>query len=555
MDGILIGHVFAGLCRLKNNVFLPVTIPDGETASLAERPNIRPVSCIRKGVFMKNHNAFLRVALPVAVALLASRWNYASAQTDIPAGNVGGTWTHSNSPYQVTGEITIPNGETLTIEPGVVVVFSGHYKLNVQGRLLAVGTKEDTIVFTSQDPQVGWHGIRFDNTGGTNDSSKIIYCRLENGKANSGTDYDRCGGAIFIMNFKKVLISNCLIDSNMSNGNMDTTGGGGIALLGASPTITHCEFKANASVFGTAMVIWSSSKPSMTGNHFHDNTGHGTINIGAGSAPLLMNNLIENNHSPAHGIVHFSNGSGKAVLMNNTIVNNTCSGQGGAIFVDDGSSPLLMNDIVYGNEPAQLQLTVSSKLDFVHCLIEGGQNGFTGAPFSGTFQDCIDSNPLFLNSNDFQIQAASPCIGAGADSILVSKKWYYAPVMDFEENPRPNPVNSPPDIGAFESPLGGPLSDVDEVPTRLPGRIQLYPNYPNPFNPTTVIGYNIDHGGPVNLKVYDVLGREVAALVGSVVPAGYHEVEFSAENLAGGVYFCRIEAESCRRTRKMLLVR
>jgi parallel beta-helix repeat protein len=479
----------------------------------------------------------------------------ASAQTDISAGKVSGTWTFVNSPYHVNGEITVPNGETLTIEPGVAVIFSGHYKLNVQGRLLAVGTQEDTITFTSQDSQAGWHGIRFDNTASTNDSSKIIYCRLENGKANIGTDNDRCGGAIFIINFKKVFISNCLIDSNMSNGNPDATGGGGIALLSASPTITHCEFKANTSVFGTAIVIWSSSKALITENHFHDNNGHGTINIGAGSAPLLMNNIIENNHSTQHGIVHFSNGSGKTVLINNTIVNNTCAGQGGAIFVDDGSAPLLMNNIIYGNTPAPLQLTVSSKLDFVHCLIEGGQNGFTGAAFLGTCQNCFDSNPLFLSSTDFHLQDASPCIGAGADSILVSKKWYYAPVLDWEGNRRPNPVHSHPDIGAFESSIGDPLSDVDEGPAGPPSRIQLYQNYPNPFNPTTVIGYSIVHGYPVNLKVYDVLGREIAVLVRAVVPAGYHEVEFSAGNLAGGVYFYRIEAGSSNQTGKMLLVR
>ena len=70
------------------------------------------------------------------------------AQTSIPAGNVSGTWTLAGSPYQINGEITIPNASTLTIEPGVLVEFQGHYKLNVQGRLLAVATVADTITFS-----------------------------------------------------------------------------------------------------------------------------------------------------------------------------------------------------------------------------------------------------------------------------------------------------------------------------------------------------------------------------------------------------------------------
>ena len=76
-----------------------------------------------------------------------------NAQTVIPPGDVSGTWAVGGSPYEIQGEITIPDGLTLTIEPGVLVEFQGHYKLNVQGRLLAVGTETDTIVFTINDTQ------------------------------------------------------------------------------------------------------------------------------------------------------------------------------------------------------------------------------------------------------------------------------------------------------------------------------------------------------------------------------------------------------------------
>ena len=78
--------------------------------------------------------------------------------TNIEAGNVSGTWTKANSPYYINGEITIPNDSTLTIEPGVEVIFTGHYKFNVQGRLLAIGTETDTIVFTINDT-TGFHDL------------------------------------------------------------------------------------------------------------------------------------------------------------------------------------------------------------------------------------------------------------------------------------------------------------------------------------------------------------------------------------------------------------
>jgi hypothetical protein len=504
---------------------------------------------------MKKNILSFASCLTVFIAFHLSHPGTAGAQTEIPTGNVIGLWDRAKSPYRINGEITVPNGETLAIEPGVEVVFTGHYKFNIQGRLLAVGTETDTIAFTALDPQGGWHGMRFINTPGTNDSSKIVYCSLKYGKANTGDDLDRCGGAMAIKNFNKVLISNCLIAYNSTSGNMSTTGGGGIALWTASPTITGCEFYANTGVYGPAMVIYYSSNALIGNNHFHGHTGHGLINIGAGSAPILMNNLIENNTStaPAHGVIHFEGGSGRAVLINNTIVNNDCGG--GAIWESDGSTPLFVNDIIYGNTPAQVRLEVPSALHFFNCLIEGGREGFTGTAFSGTYQNCLDSNPAFADSNDFHLQDASPCISSGVDSIQMSKKRYTAPAYDFDGNPRPNPVGSRPDIGAFESVLGNPAMGVHEAPGASPNGFQLHPNYPNPFNPATSVSYELPSACDVRLTVGDVMGREVAVLEQGRKAAGAHRIEFDGTRLAGGVYFCRLQAGSEVMTRKMVLLK
>ncbi len=98
-----------------------------------------------------------------------------NAQTTIPAGNVSGTWTKTGSPYKVQGEILIPKGSTLTIEPGVIVEFD--YGLTVDGVLNAIGKKGDSITFKAAFSV--WKGITFyRNT--QKDTIEFNYCRWEN---------------------------------------------------------------------------------------------------------------------------------------------------------------------------------------------------------------------------------------------------------------------------------------------------------------------------------------------------------------------------------------
>ena len=84
---------------------------------------------------------------------------------------------------------------------------------------------------------------------------------------------------------------------------------------------------------------------------------------------------------------------------------------------------------------------------------------------------------------------------------------------------------------------------------------ELHPNYPNPFNPTTRIGYGLPQRCTVQLTVFNPLGQQVAQLVNGVVDAGYHEVTFDASRLASGVYFYGIRAGEFIASRKLLLVR
>ena len=83
----------------------------------------------------------------------------------------------------------------------------------------------------------------------------------------------------------------------------------------------------------------------------------------------------------------------------------------------------------------------------------------------------------------------------------------------------------------------------------------LNQNYPNPFNPSTRISYSIPSQSHISLKLYDVLGREVAILMNKEQPVGNYEVEFDASDLTSGVYFYRIQAGDFVETKKMVLMK
>lgn len=89
----------------------------------------------------------------------------------------------------------------------------------------------------------------------------------------------------------------------------------------------------------------------------------------------------------------------------------------------------------------------------------------------------------------------------------------------------------------------------------LPNTIKLQQNYPNPFNPSTMISYQLPVSSDVSLKVFNVLGREVATLVNTRVPAGQHQVQFDASTLSSGMYFYTLETNDFSKTRKMLLIK
>ncbi|MGA3246040.1 MAG: family 10 glycosylhydrolase [Bacteroidota bacterium] len=89
----------------------------------------------------------------------------------------------------------------------------------------------------------------------------------------------------------------------------------------------------------------------------------------------------------------------------------------------------------------------------------------------------------------------------------------------------------------------------------IPNVFDLSQNYPNPFNPTTTIRFAVPNSGPVSLRVYDLLGREVAVLVDGPLTPGYYSARFDGHNLSSGIYFYRLVASGSVETKKMQLVK
>jgi hypothetical protein len=336
-------------------------------------------------------------------------------------------------------------------------------------------------------------------------------------------------------------------------------------------TITDNFFSKNSGPHGPIFCAYYTSI--ISGNVISHNV---TTRAGGGIFNMTSNDIITNNiiiYNSCFG----GEGEGgiikcwindKSVIINNTIAYNSAA-HGGGICCNNNSDATFINNIIWGNtslDGSQVNLVdTQSDPDFLYCDIQGRDQAFggngSGVNYTGIYENNIDLDPLFIDTAavDYRLSDPSHCIGSGWDTVEVHGINYYAPPFCIMGNPRPNPVGTRPDIGACESPLGTPVVVVeDEIIS--PTEIILYQNYPNPFNPSTKISYQLPVSGNVTLKVYDVLGRDVATLVNDYKQAGKYEVEFSIYsdiglNLSTGIYFYQLNTGEITQTKEMILIK
>lgn len=172
-----------------------------------------------------------------------------SGGTSISGTLVTQTLLAAASPYRVTGDLTVPAGNRLTIEPGVRLVFAGRFKLAIRGRITAVGTAAAPITFTAETPSTGWKGMRLASNG-DGAADQLEHCIFEYANKSGGND-----GA-------------------GDEGPYSEVSGGAVWLSGRSNvSFNHNEVRFNrAPGHGGGMAIISPSGPATAvGNNFHDN--------------------------------------------------------------------------------------------------------------------------------------------------------------------------------------------------------------------------------------------------------------------------------------------
>ncbi|HAQ62711.1 TPA: hypothetical protein DCR49_12100 [Candidatus Delongbacteria bacterium] len=434
------------------------------------------------------------------------------SSTEISIPNISGTWTKSASPYNINCDITIPNGQLLTIEPGTEIVFQGHYRFNVQGCINAAGSEGDSIIMRAANPETGWMGIRFANTPVSNPKSNISHCIIKDGNANLiySSDYSGFGGGIFFQNYSKADVSNCYFTNNRASA------GSAIACITSSPNITGNVFRGNRSGYevgsgyatiecnvgssptisnnlieknycigqyycaGAGLRLLDNSNPMIKNNIIRENWIVSDGNLSEGTAlyihrsdPILINNLIYDNYIEPEG----AHGSGGAIffydsyakLINNTIKTNYAR-EGGALWFKL-SSPDFHNNIIRGNEAATLEQQIffdddASDPNFYHNNIEGGKENFgfkyPEYTFTGAWVNNIDEDPKYEdigNGLDYNLASDSPCIDAGTLDFTAE-----IPLEELDLLSNERVFGQTIDMGAIESYIASP-SNLSMVKT------------------------------------------------------------------------------------------
>jgi len=252
----------------------------------------------------------------------------------------------------------------------------------------------------------------------------------------------------------------------------------------------------------------------------------------------------------------------RAIVAFNTFVDNRYTVNiGGGKDTELSLPPLdciIADNIIWGSHSPLVTFTDTP----VNMLWSG--NIFYGASVGmSTPAGNTVANPQLIRGADslWRLGGTSPAIGAAAGS-------YPMVVDDMDGQDRTTPM----DVGADQysalsirrKPLTradvGPLTTVTSVRHETgwqPDRssLLLFNNYPNPFNPTTVISFHLSTPDFVEMKIFDLLGKEVETLVHRPVNAGRHEVKWNASGVGSGVYFCRLQCGEEVRTTKVVLLR
>ena len=239
-----------------------------------------------------------------------------------------------------------------------------------------------------------------------------------------------------------------------------------------------------------------------------------------------------------------------AKLINCTIADNQ-STTGAAITLFD-AKVTVVNSILYGNDPNQFYLYnplpySNDTLIVQNCIAENGEFGIhqQGENTIHWLDNNQDADPWFQggDTNPYYLAENSPAIDAGTDFFV----WEGDTIVNMSPDEY---VGLAPDIGAYE--YYDPNGVVNQT---VPVDFELYSNFPNPFNGSTLISFTIPNHGDVDLTIYNVKGQEIQHQSLENLGAGTHRIKWEAENLPSGLYIYEINYDKFKLSKKALLVK
>jgi len=540
----------------------------------------------------------MRIVSLVIVSLFLCGAALADTTWVAAGSDVSGDWTDVGTPYMIEGNVRVAQMDTLHIGPGVKVYFDGPFRFTVEGTLFSLGSDGGQVVFTTDtiDHPTGWGGIRLTEPHGIN---RFDHTLIENGRSLGSMEYGY-GGALYCVTAQvemnsctirncravagqgiycgdqsRLTLTDCLIRDNGSS----TGSGGGIYESGTSVlSLTNCEIANNLSVYGGGGLIDGSTLTvngcnirkndavnnggglfcingavTITNTTFLANTavGGGAIDGRNGMNLTMSHCLIESNQAWRIGAQGLGGGmcfaSGTQQISNCTFVNNT-AGTGGAVYAGSGTHltnciiayqvaggginfPLIGADVRYscfaGNGGGDFYGPLPP-LNF-GVIGHANANGDSCDGYMNLFRD-PEFDPSALQA--YSLRQDSPCINAGSP-----------------QSPH-DPDGSIADIGAFYYALPSAAPVNLSVPSSFSLRA-----YPNPFNPSTSLTFTISRDAVVNLKIYDILGREAATLISARRPAGTYSVTWNAAAFPSGTYIAVLDAGGAQTTLRLQLLK
>ena len=260
--------------------------------------------------------------------------------------------------------------------------------------------------------------------------------------------------------------------------------------------------------------------------------------------------LIKNNIAK-YGAAIYSSGTSDRILLSNCTVgaNQTTMNNTHIYSSGDSANIFITNSVLWNSNSRQIRsIGVGSKVIVAYSDIFNGQESIAGSPLPQIIwsDGNLNSDPQFLGGDpfDYHITPDSPCKGTGA-TIFV-----------YEGDTLVNLDEISPNIGALS--VRSPLGIIDD--NVMPRHFALYPNFPNPFNPTTEIRYDLPQSANAKLIVYDLAGRQVRTIVNDHQNAGYYNAiwdgkDRNGNSVASGIYIYRLTAGNFNSTRKMVLLK